>query len=158
MSRTFVTTSSSAVKLFALFGPTSCSAKVICSCRGSGTFEKNEGSFEPAFVTNELRKKTKVCSKKTKMHLDKTQSHWRVCLPSFVFTSWCIRLRFLAKQTHCILAFALHLYRFSHGQSYFSFSKKIYWSRMGSRMGSKIGFRFGVQKGVSVLSTPAKYM
>ena len=46
-------------------------------------------------------------------------------------------------------AFALHLYRFSHGQSYFSFSKKIYWSRMGFRMGSKIGSRFEVQKGVN---------
>ena len=64
MSRTFVTTSSSSVKLFALFGPTSCSAKVICSCRGSGTFEKNEGSFEPAFVTNELRKKQRCVRKK----------------------------------------------------------------------------------------------
>ena len=35
-------------------------------------------------------------------------------------------------------AFALHLYRFSHGQSYFSFSKKIY----------------GSKRGVHVLSTP----
>ena len=40
-------------------------------------------------------------------------------------------------------AFALHLFRFSHGQSYFSFSKKNY----GSRMWSGIGSRFGVQKG-----------
>ena len=81
--------------------------------------------------------------------MEKAQGHWRVCSPACVFTPWCVRVRFLAKQTHCILAFALHLYRFSHGQSYFSFSKKIYWSTMGSRMGSKIGSRFGVQKGVN---------
>ena len=64
------------------------------------------------------------------MRLEKTQGHWRVCSSAFLC------------ETNAS-AFALHLYKFSYGQSYFSFSKKNY----GSRMGSGIGSRFGVQKG-----------
>ena len=76
MSRTFVTTSGSAMKLF---GPTSCSAK------RSDLF---------------LLKVWYVLKKRSTQHLQKTQGHWRVCLPVFVFTPWCIRLCFLLKQTH----------------------------------------------------------
>ena len=71
-----------------------------------------------------------------KVHLEKTQGHWIVRSLAFPGETY---------------AFALHLYRFSHGQSYFSFSKKIYGLRMGSRMryriGSRIESRFGVQNG-----------
>ena len=120
MSRTFVTTSGSAMKLF---GPTSCSAK------RSDLF---------------LLKVRYVLKKRSTQHLQKMQGHWRVCLPVFVFTPWCIRLCFLLKQmhwrSHCI-------YTGFRMDSHFFFSKKIYESRMGSRMGSKIGSRFGVQKG-----------
>ena len=72
------------------------------------------------------------------MRLEKTQGHWRVRSPAF------------PGETN-VFVFALHLYRFLHGQSYFSFAKKIYGSRMGSRMrsriGAGIGSRFGVKKG-----------
>ena len=119
MSRTFVTTLRSATKLF---GPTSCSAKrsdLDLFLRRSGTFEKK---IEPALVRNELRKKRRCVRKKTKVRLEKTQGHWRVRSPAFL------------GETN-VFAFALHLYRFSHGQSYFSFSKKFTGPEWGPERG-----------------------
>ena len=92
MSRTFVTTLRSATKLF---GPTSCSAK-----------RSDLDLFLPKVWY--VRKKVQACigkeraAKKTKVRLEKTQGHWRVRLPAF------------PGETN-VFAFALHLYRFSHG-------------------------------------------
>ena len=140
MSRTFVTTSMSATKLF---GPTSCSAKRRDLDLFLSKVRYVRKKFEPALVRNELRSKRRCVRKKTKVRLEKTQGYWRVRSSAF------------PGETN-VFAFALHLYRFSHGQSYFSFSKKPYGSRIGSRMGSGIGSRFGVQMGVHVLSTPKR--
>ena len=122
MSRTFVTTSRSAMTQF---GPTSCSAK-----------------RSDLFLPKVRYVRASICNKraatKTKVRLEKKAGP---------FEGECVRVHTLVRspafpgETNA-LAFALHLYRFSHGQSFF-FSKKIY----GSRMGSKIGSRFGVQKG-----------
>ena len=135
MSRTFVTTLRSATKLF---GPTSCSAKRSDLDLFLPKVRYVRKKVQACVGKERAAKKTKVRSKKTKVRLEKTQGHWRV--RSLAFPG----------ETNAF-AFALHLERFSHGQSYFSFSKKIYGSRMGSRMrsriGSGIGSRFGVQKG-----------
>ena len=56
---------------------------------------------------NELRKKRRCVRKKNEGAFGKNVGPLEVCSPACLFTPWCIRLRFLAKQTHCILAFAL---------------------------------------------------
>ena len=136
MSRTFVTTLRSATKLF---GPMFCSAKRSGLDLFLPKVRYVKKKVQACIGKERAAKKMKVHSKKNpKVCLEKTQGHWRVRLPAF------------PGETNAF-AFALHLYRFSHEQSYFSFSKKIYGSRMGSRMrsriGSGIGSRFGVQKG-----------
>ena len=49
----------------------------------------DHGTFEPAFVMNKLH------SENMKVHFEKMQLRLRVHLPAFVFTPWCVRLRFL---------------------------------------------------------------
>ena len=109
------------------FGPTSCSAKrsdlflpkvrYVRKKRSSQhlqqkSCEKNEGAF----------------GKKRRCVWKKTQGHLRENV--FVFTPWCVRVRTLMRspafprETNA-LAFALHLYRFSHGQSFFFSPKKF---------------------------------
>ena len=66
------------------------------------------------------------------MRLEKTQGHWRV--RSLAFPG----------ETN-VFTFALHLYRFLHGQSYFSFSKKSLWVQNGVQNEVQNGVRNRVQ-------------
>ena len=92
----------------------------ICSCRRTGTFEKK---FEPALVL------VRTSCEKNEGAFGKNAGPLESAFPG---------------ETNAF-AFALHLYRFSHGQSYFS-PKKFTGPEWGPDSGSK--------RGVHVLSTP----
>ena len=125
-----------------LFGPTSCSAKRSDLFLPKVRYVRKKRRLVRACICNErAAKKMKVRSKKNEGAFGKSRGPLESVF-AFVRVHNLVRSPAFPGETSA-LAFALHLHRFSHGLSYFSFSKKIY----GSRMRSKIGSRFGVQKG-----------
>ena len=107
MSRTFVTTSGSAMKLF---GPTSCSAKI-----------------SDLFLLKVRYVRASICNKRA---ATKTQVHLAKNAGPLESVFACVRVHTLVHspvfpvETNA-LAFTLHLYRFSHGQSFFFLQKNL---------------------------------
>ena len=119
------------------FGLTSCSAKRSDLFLPKVRYIRK--NIRASICNERAAKKTKVHSKKNEGAFGKMQSHWRVCLPAFLFTPWCVRLCFLVKQTHwrshCIYT------GFCMDSHFFFLQKNL---RVQNR----------VQKGVHILSTP----